>query len=73
MRLKIRAVSGEGRLSAMILSLMPFIIIGTIYSSSPGYYLDVMDHPMFMPLAAASLGLVVLQALILRRLTNFEF
>ena len=73
MRKKIRAISSEGRLSGMILSVMPFIIAGTIFSSTPSFYLDVADHPIFLPVAFACGGLLVLQALILRRLTHFDF
>jgi len=73
MRTRIRAVSGEGRISAFILSLMPFLIVGAIYTSTPSYYTDVMDHPAFMPAAWAVLGMVVLQALVLRRLATFDF
>ncbi len=73
MRTRIRAVSGEGRISAFILSLMPFLIVGTIHTSTPTYYTDVMDHPAFMPAAWAVLGLVILQALVLRRLATFDF
>lgn len=73
MRLKIKAVSGEGRISAFILSLMPFLIIGSIYTSTPTYYTDVMDHPAFMPAAWGVLCAVILQALVLRRLATFDF
>ena len=73
MRTRIRAVSGEGRISAFILSLMPFLIVGTIYTSTPSYYTKVMDHPAFMPAAWGVLVLVILQALILRRLATFDF
>lgn len=73
MRTRIRAVSGEGRISAFILTLMPFLIIGAIYTSTPSYYSDVMDHPAFWPAAWAVLGMIVLQGLILRRLATFEF
>lgn len=73
MRTRIRAVSGEGRISAFILSLMPFLIVGTIHVSTPSYYTDVMDHPAFMPAAWAVLGAVILQALVLRRLVTFDF
>ncbi|MEZ5768887.1 MAG: type II secretion system F family protein [Paracoccaceae bacterium] len=73
MRTRIRAVSGEGRISAFILSLMPFLIVGAIYTSSPRYYTDVMDHPAFMPVAWGVLAMVIAQALILRRLATFDF
>lgn len=73
MRKKIRAISSEGRLSGLILTMMPFLIFGTIYSSTPSFFLDVKDHPVFLPVAAIVLGLTALQAVILNRLTNFDF
>ena len=73
MRKKIHAISSEGRMSGMILTAMPFIIIGTVHASTPSFFLDVMDHPIFMPVALIVLALIVFQALILHRLTNFDF
>ena len=73
MQKKIHAISSEGRLSGLILSLMPFLIVGVIYSSTPSFFLDVSDHPMFRPVAAIVLVLIVLQGLVLRRLTKFDF
>jgi tight adherence protein B len=73
MRRKITAISAEGRLSAFILSALPFGIFGSIYVTTPTYYRDVMDDPAFMPAAIIIVSLVVLQALILRRLVTFKF
>jgi tight adherence protein B len=73
MRRKITAISAEGRLSAFILSVLPFGIFGSIYVTTPGYYLDVMDDPAFTPAAIIIVSLVVLQALILRHLVTFKF
>jgi tight adherence protein B len=73
MRRKISAISAEGRLSAFILSVLPFGIFGSIYVTTPNYYLDVMDDPVFMPAAIIIVSLVVLQALILRHLVTFKF
>jgi len=72
MRKKIRAISAEGRLSALILSLLPFGIFGMIMASTPTFYSDVWNDPLFLPMAGAAVGLVVLQALILRRLVSFK-
>ena len=52
---------------------MPFLIVGAIHSSAPSYYTDVMDHPVFLPAASAVFSLILLQALILRRLATFDF
>lgn len=73
MKKKIHAISSEGRLSAMILTMMPFMIVGTIYASSPSFFVDVKDHPVFMPVAIIVCVMIVLQGIILKRLTNFDF
>jgi tight adherence protein B len=73
MKRKIHAISSEGRLSAFILSLLPFGIFGSIMTSSPSYYTEVMDDPMFRPAAMIIVGLVVGQALILRHLVSFKY
>jgi tight adherence protein B len=43
-----------------------------VHTGSPGYYFDVMDDPMFPPMAAIAGGLIILNALILRKLVNFR-
>lgn len=73
MKKKIVAISAEGRLSGTILSIMPFLIIGAIYSSSPGFYVDVMHHPIVTQVIVICCVLLFLQIVILRRLTNFDF
>jgi tight adherence protein B len=73
MRKKIHAISAEGRFSALILSCLPFAIFAMISMTSPGFYADVQDDPLFMPAMGAILALVVLQAVILYRMVNFKF
>ena len=73
MQKKIHAISSEGRLSGMILTMMPFLIVGTIYSSTPSFFMDVKDHPIFMPVAITVALMILLQGIILKRLTNFDF
>jgi tight adherence protein B len=73
MKKKIHAISSEGRLSAMILTLMPFLIVGVIYSSTPSFFLDVKDHPIFLPVAIGVGVMIFLQGVILKQLTDFDF
>ena len=51
LRLKIRALSSEGRLSGVALSLAPFILFGIITLISPDYFLAVRYHPIIPPAA----------------------
>ncbi len=73
MRRKVMAVSAEGRLSAAILSVVPVIIFVGLNVMSPSYYGDISEEPLAKPLIAMVIGLVVLNALILRRLVAIRF
>ena len=73
MRKKIKSISSEGRLSGLILTFLPGLISGSVYVTSPNFYTDVADDPLFLPLMGAVCALVVLQALILRRLVNIKY
>jgi tight adherence protein B len=73
MKKKIRAISSEGRLSATILSALPFVIMLIINTTSPTFYGDVIDDPILMFAGAAVLTLILLQAVILFRMVNFKF
>ncbi|MEL7150463.1 MAG: type II secretion system F family protein [Pseudomonadota bacterium] len=73
MRRKVKAVSAEGRLSAAILSVVPVIIFVGLNVMSPSYYGDIADEPLAKPLVFAVIGLVLLNALILRRLVAVRY
>lgn len=73
LRLKIAALSAEGRASALVLSLMPFILFGGISLISPGYFGEVRDHPLVEPaLIYAALSLLA-GNVIMYRMVNFKF
>jgi tight adherence protein B len=72
MRRRIKAISSEGRISAMILSGLPLLIFGFTSYSAPGYYTGVQDDPIFMPMAMAVVAFLVTNFLVLRKLSNFR-
>jgi len=45
MRLKIKAASSEGRMSALILTAAPFIAAGAVILLAPDFYGEVIDEP----------------------------
>jgi tight adherence protein B len=70
---KIKALSAEGRLTAMIVSAVPFLIYFALNALSPAYYGDVADDPLYAPFLATGAVLTTINALILRRLVRFHF
>lgn len=73
MRRRIKAVSSEGRLTAVFLSFLPVAIFGFTSLSSPGYFGGVSDDPLFVPMVGAILTLTLANFLVLRKLVNFRF
>ena len=72
MRRKIKSMSAEGRISAWILSSVPFLMVGLNSIITPSYYGDVASDPLFMPLTLVTLGLIFLNGFVLFRLVNFR-
>jgi len=73
LRLKIRALSSEGRLSAIALSLTPFILFAIISLLAPDYFVSVIDHPITIPALILGLLMLVIGNVVLYRMVNFKF
>jgi tight adherence protein B len=73
LRLKVRALTAEGRLSGIFLSITPFVLIVIVHLLSPAYFTSVLDHPL-MPLATG-LGLTMLFVgnVMMYRMINFKY
>jgi tight adherence protein B len=73
LRLKIRALSAEGRVSAVVLSLMPFILFAGIGLISPSYFGEIRNDPLVMPaLIYGGLSLLV-GNIVMYRMVHFKF
>ena len=57
MMLKVRALSSEGRMTAIMLTALPILAFTALFIANPAFYLDVSDDPAFVP---GFLGLIVL-------------
>jgi tight adherence protein B len=72
MRLKIRAASSEGRMSAYILSGAPIVCFIFINVAQPHYYSEVL-HTRFIQIGLGSLiGLLVTGNLVMRRMIDMR-
>lgn len=72
MRAKIRALSAEGRFSAVLLSILPFALIGVINLVAPTFYSAVKGDPVFWPILGFGFFLMVLGMIVMYRMVNFR-
>jgi len=59
MYLKVRALSSEGRMTGVMLTVLPVFTFVMLFILSPGFFLDVANDPIFVP------GFIVLVAMYL--------
>lgn len=60
MMMKVRALSSEGRMTALILTLLPVGSFVGLFLLNPSFYLEVADDPAFIPgFGALILGFVI--------------
>lgn len=57
MLMKVRALSSEGRMTGVILTLLPVLTFGGLFLMNAKFYLDVADDPLFVP---GFIGLVIM-------------
>jgi tight adherence protein B len=49
MMLKVRALSSEGRMTAIMLTVLPIFAFTLLFLLKPQFYLEVADDPAFLP------------------------
>ncbi|TAM55986.1 MAG: type II secretion system F family protein [Paraburkholderia sp.] len=69
---KIRALSAEGRLSAWILALLPFVVVALLSVLSPGFIKIFWTDPVAEKLAGLCLGMMVLGILWMRKIIRIR-
>jgi tight adherence protein B len=60
MSMKVRALSSEGRMTAIMLTGLPVFAFTLLFVMNPSFYLDVADDPAFVP---GFVGLLILYAI----------
>jgi tight adherence protein B len=73
LHLKVRALSAEGRVSAVVLSLMPFILVGGISLISPAYFGEIRHEPLVFPVLVYGALSLIIGNLVMYRMVNFKF
>ncbi|CDX33161.1 Type II secretion system F domain protein [Mesorhizobium sp. ORS 3359] len=73
LRLKIRALSAEGRASAWIISLFPVFMFLILLLVAPSYYGQVWGNPLILPVFTAFGAWALLGDYIMYRMVTFDF
>lgn len=69
---KVKAISAEGRTSAAIMSVFPFILFGIINLASPGYFDSVWASEYSVHMVSICVGGIALGSFILMRMVDFD-
>jgi len=72
MLLKVRALSSEGRMTAMMLTLLPIFAFVALFLLNPAFYLDVASDPLFVPSFAALIGLYLIGFFTIRKMIDLR-
>jgi tight adherence protein B len=70
---KVRALSAEGRVSAIILSAFPFVMFAILLLIAPTYYGEVWDNPIVAPVFISFGIWMLIGDFIMYRMVNFDF
>jgi tight adherence protein B len=73
MERKIKALSAEGRITAIVVSSVPVVLSGFLHFASPQYYTEASGDPLFAPLIGLGALLTLANALALRQQVKFDF
>ena len=72
MYLKVRALSSEGRMSGVMLSVLPALAFVVLFAFNPSFYLDVAQDPIFTVGFSSLIALYILGVVWIRRLVDLK-
>jgi len=72
LRLKVRALTSEGRTSGVLLSALPFVLFAIVYAISPAYFAEMRGSPLLVPAVILGFSLLVIGNFTIYRMVNFK-
>jgi tight adherence protein B len=68
----IQSLTGEGRLSGVVLLALPFVLFVAVYQLNPEYLMKLFTDPMGTKMLAVAVIMQVLGALLIRKIVNIK-
>ena len=72
MLMKVRALSSEGRMTAVMLTGLPVFAFTLLFLFNPSFYLDVAGDPAFMPSLIVLIALYAVGFITIRRMVDLK-
>jgi tight adherence protein B len=70
---RVKALSSEGRASAMLLSVLPVFLIGFLMLTNSEFYTTKFSDPIFWPTVIIVSIVYLLGLVLIRRIINFKY
>ena len=72
MMMKVRALSSEGRMTGMMLTILPIFTFTMLFLGNPKFFLDVSDDPWFVPGFTALIVLYLVGYFTIRKMVDLK-
>ncbi|MGE5553699.1 MAG: type II secretion system F family protein [Betaproteobacteria bacterium] len=69
---EIKTLTAQGRMSGLIISLLPFALTGLMFALSPKYITQLLTHPLGRPMLVMGLISEGIGVLLIRKITDVE-
>jgi tight adherence protein B len=73
LHLRVAALASEGKMSALILSALPVLLVTFLMLTQPTFYTSKFDDPIFWPGATGVAVLYLIGRFIIYRMVNFKY
>lgn len=70
---EVRTLSAEGKMSAVVLTALPFVVLGGLQLMNPGYLNDFISRPIGWILLASAGVSMLIGSLVIRRLVRIRY
>jgi len=69
---QVQALTGEGRLSGVVLLVLPLVLFLAVYQLNPGYITVLFTDPMGTKMLAIAVFMQIIGALVIRKIVNIR-
>lgn len=69
---QVKALTGEGRISGLVLMSLPLLVGGGVYCLNPSYVLLLVDHPLGRQMLEVAVLLQVIGAIAIHKIVNIK-